>query len=112
MHLPNHTHKCQLSVFSDFKEFKKQLDPSFSYIVFKNTDRKADSKIIQEILKKISSIDAGIIGCEQIHNDSKEGYILILKLPSDCEEVCIQQILRWNLPKYIDLYIYSSSEKI
>ena len=112
MPLQNRAHHCQPSMSSDFKELKKHLDPSFSYIVFKSTNRKNGSKDIQEILKKISPNDAGILGCEHIQNDTEKEYILILKLNSDCEEDCIQQVLRWNLPKYIDLYIYSSRQEI
>ena len=53
MPLQNRAHRCQLSMSSDFKELKKHLDPSFSYIVFKSTNRKKGGKDIQEIIAEM-----------------------------------------------------------
>jgi len=97
------------SIPTSFEEIRKELDPSYSYMIFESDEKFRKSVVFLKIKAVFEQYEKGVF--EQIlYQEKTTGRVLlVIKLNPDLSVMIKQEILNINLPKNIAIYFYSNN---
>ena len=91
---------------ANFAEIKKNLDPSFSYIIFEKTVNPGDGSDFSEVSSFIRRYKRALVNQEVYRDPTGKHLLLVIQLSVNEMDEISQEILNLTLPEDVTVCVY------